>query len=231
VIDSENNVIDEGSEAGAGISHSSAAGISYWGNELINYFYGDQGALGRHSGAILFMLCWLDENGYGLFSNGKVLSEYWALKLFADNTSSDGSKDTFAKVIKPGDAYGWVQTMAISQANGHKKVFIVNKKDTPVSLNLKLLGTDSVSNPKISRINGSGSRRTVGDGYREVGESGIIEEQLKPSSLNVLVLEPNSFNVIDFNASDNRGRVIMGLKAQGKPPLEGPRTFRGESKH
>lgn len=201
VIDSENNVID--SDQSEGISHSSAAEIPYWGSEFINYFYGDQGASGRHSGAIMFMLCWLDDHGYGLFSKGKALSEYWAFKLFADNTSSDGSKDSFAKVLKPGDAFGWVQTMAINQPNGRKKVFIVNKKDTPISLNLKLLGIDGCTDFKISRINGSGDHRTVSDGYQQIDNGGIMQEQLVLSSLKAITLEPNSFNVVSFSSPGN----------------------------
>lgn len=200
VIDSENNALSGGAGTGyEGYTQLSKVQVPYWGNAFINYFYGDQGEDGRYLAAIQFRLFSQVEGNFGLFYDGKACPGYWAIKLFADHTTATG-QDTFAKTLQGGDAYGWIQTMAIKRPNGEKKLFIVNKKNTPINVNLSMLGVSSISNAKIFRVNGDGLRRTVSDGYQALDTQGIVSEDIPNSTAYTVTVEPCSFNVISFNA-------------------------------
>jgi hypothetical protein len=205
IFDSENTycagMIGTGREVA---SHNAYGEVSYWGNAFVKYFYGDHGADGRYRGIFQFLLLSHDEvNGFGLFANGKIAPSFWPIKLFAENTTPAGG-DIFAKTLCGGDAYGWVQTMAYSTPEGAKKIWIANKKPSPIIINLSLPGSSATA-AKMDSCIGSGPYQTIDDGYQPFGYAGKggngVVRSVRLTDLSNIVLEPHSANAITLEDS------------------------------
>lgn len=150
IIDSEDSVATAGGKGKEEARHWAQFSIPYWGANFINSYYGDFGESGRLDFIIHFRLYYANDQGLGIAaadSQGKPLLDivYWPLKLYRDHTSSDPDyPDTLVKVIQGSDTYGWIQSMGtVHGQTGEKKVHIINKKGTPITIKLALTGAGS----------------------------------------------------------------------------------------
>jgi hypothetical protein len=212
IIDSEDSVATAGGTGREQARHWAKFGATYWEANFINSYYGEYGSSGR----VDFMPD--PQTGEPLFD-----LVYWPIQMYQDHTSTDRhNPDTMVKVVKGWDTYGWVQAMGtIHGETGVRHVHLVNKKGTPIVVDLTLLGADDAASGTMYSVVGGGPNQTLGDGYHPLdyqghsGQGPVIETWI--GSFDAVVLEPYSANIILLSAEEPF-RVCMPLVTSAYEP-------------
>jgi hypothetical protein len=213
IIDSEDSVATAGGTGREEARHWARFGVPYWEANFINSYYGEYGELGRLEFIVHFRL-YSSLTGLGMASaeaDGTPVLDlvYWPIEMYQDHTSTNlNSRDTLVRAVKGWDSYGWTQAMGtIHGETGQKHIHLVNKKDTPVTVNLTLLGTGSITEANLDSVIGGGPNQTITDGfhptdYQGAGGNGVVINRAI-EDLSSVVLEPFSANIISLQESTN----------------------------
>jgi hypothetical protein len=207
IIDSEDSVATAGGTGQEEARHWAQFGVPYWEANFINSYYGEYGELGRLDFIVHFRLYYANDQGLGMAAadeNGDPILDlvYWPIQMYQDHTSTNrDAPDTMVRVVKGWDNYGWVQAMGtIHGETGEGAVHLVNKKGTPIVVDLTLLGAGDVATGTMYSAIGGGSNQTIGDGYHPLdyqghgGDGAVIETWI--GNFNAIVLEPYSANIV-----------------------------------
>jgi hypothetical protein len=207
IVDSEDSVATAGGTGHEEARHWARLGAHYWEANFINSYGGDYGPLGRLDFIIHFRLYGNGPTSLGMAipdTDGSPLLDlvYWPIQMYQDHTSTDRhNPDTIVRVVKGGDAYGWVQAMGtVHGETGGKYVHLVNKKDTPIVVDLTVLGAGDVVSGTMVSVVGGGPNQTLGDGFHPLdyqgcnGQGPVIETWI--GGFDAILLEPYSANII-----------------------------------
>ena len=206
IMDSEDSVATAAAAGSEEARHWAEFSVPYWPANFMNSYCGEYGELGRLGFISHFRLYSTSQEGFGMVALGEDGGPvydlvYWPIKMFQRHTSMNRhAPDTIARLVKKGDQYGWVQAMGtIHGETGVKKVHLVNKKKTPVTVSLELLGVEEKT-AWMESIVGFGPNQTIEDGfhpidYRGVGGRGVSRAQ-GLTDLAAVVLEPCSANIV-----------------------------------
>jgi hypothetical protein len=211
IMDSEDSVATAGGTGSEEARHAAQFSTSYWLSNFINSHYGEYGELGR-LGFIFHFRHYSVRGQMGIAAHevGDTTTPYldliyWPILMYKNHTSSEyENPDTFARVIKGWDNYGWVQTMGTTHGiTGQKHVHFVNKKGTQIKINLTLYGVENVNEAYMDSVIGGGSKQTLGDGFHELdyagyqGKGAIVTEPI--TDFENIILEPYSANIINLD--------------------------------
>lgn len=195
---------------------SSGLTVAYWGSQFTRCYYGDYGPNGQLDFFIHFRLYKADTrtpfymtttlDGVDPVYN----MAYWIFQFLRDNTSSDyNNRDTFTLTRREGDQYEWLGTAATTHGvTNEKKVFLVNRKEQPITVELTLNGVSSeeISGAYMQSIIGSGPEKTIDIGPHTIdymGETGNgVVRTVDVPDVTQIELPAQSFNVITFPDGD-----------------------------
>ncbi|MBN1812602.1 MAG: LamG domain-containing protein [Anaerolineae bacterium] len=231
IIDSEDSVATAGGTGNEQARHWAQFGATYWEANFINSYYGEYGDSGRVDFILHFRHFVAAEDGLGMVvpdsETGEPLFDlvYWPIEMYQDHTSTDRhNPDTMVRVIKGWDNYGWVQAMGtVHGGTGEKYVHLVNKKGTPIVVDLSVLGAGDVVSGTMTSVIGGGPNQTLGDGYHPLDYSGYNGQgpvvQTWIVNFDAIVLEPYSANIILLSTEEpHRIYLSLVLRAHSSQP-------------
>ena len=231
IIDSEDSVATAGGTGKEEARHWAQYSIPYWPANFINSYCGEYGDLGRLAFIIHFRL-YSAKGGMGMVAYDPDLAlgdreplldlVYWPILMYQQHTSTNqASPDTLARIIKGSDPFNWVNAMAtIHGTNRSRHVHLVNKKETPITIQLELRGLfPSVSTANLLTVCGGGPNQTIEDGHHPIDYPGmngngairktilnnLSQITLEPFSANILCLDSAACQSVDSPTSINEG--------------------------
>jgi hypothetical protein len=231
IIDSEDSVATAGGTGSEQARHWAQFGATYWEANFVNSYYGEYGESGRVDFILHFRHFVAVEDGLGMVvpdpESGEPLFDlvYWPIEMYQDRTSTDRhSPDTMVRVIKGWDNYGWVQAMGTIHGDTEERyVHLVNKKGTPIVVDLTVLGAGDVVSGTMYSVVGGGPNRTLGDGYHPLdyqgynGQGPVVQTWIV--NFDAIVLEPYSANIILLSTEEPlRVYAPLVLRAHGAVP-------------
>lgn len=235
IVDSEDSVATAGGTGKEEARHWAQYSIPYWPANFINSYCGEYGELGRLAFIIHFRLYSIKGSmGMVAYDPEFAIADreplldlvYWPILMYQQHTSTNPvSPDRLARVIKGSDPFNWVNAMAtIHGKNGGRHVHLVNKKETPVTIQLELQGmSPGVSTVEMFTVCGGGPNQTIEDGHHPVtyagknGQGTIRKTTL--TSLSAIVLEPFSANILCLDHSTCQNVIPQSTINEGLTAL------------